>query len=108
MDHPDDRVRTAVRHFWQTRKKQAGAQGSKTGKKDYGSRGESRHTPPKTGYRRHNRARHPATCYYQAGHGDEAPVQDFRSRTSRDADSGALAAGFLGAKESSLIARRGV
>ncbi|HUZ47152.1 MAG TPA: PaeR7I family type II restriction endonuclease [Terriglobia bacterium] len=38
MDHPDARVRAAVRYFWQTRKKQADAQGFKTGKKDYGSR----------------------------------------------------------------------
>lgn len=32
-------MRAAVRHFWQTRKRQASAQGRKTGKKDYGSRG---------------------------------------------------------------------
>jgi len=39
MDNPDERVRAAVRYFWQTRKKQSLAQGNKTGKKDYGSRG---------------------------------------------------------------------
>ncbi|HXH47780.1 MAG TPA: PaeR7I family type II restriction endonuclease [Terriglobia bacterium] len=38
MDNPDDRVRAAVRYFWQTRRKQARSQGSKTGQKDYGSR----------------------------------------------------------------------
>ena len=38
MDYSDARVRAAVRYFWQTRKKQADAQGFKTGKKDYGSR----------------------------------------------------------------------
>ena len=39
MDHLERRVQAAVRHFWQTREKQAKAQGRKTGKKDYGSRG---------------------------------------------------------------------
>ncbi|HET9176950.1 MAG TPA: PaeR7I family type II restriction endonuclease [Terriglobia bacterium] len=39
MDKPDDRVRAAVRYFWQTRTKQATTQGNKTGIKDYGSRG---------------------------------------------------------------------
>ena len=38
MDSIDNRVRAAVRHFWQTRKRQASAQGRKTGRKDYGSR----------------------------------------------------------------------
>ncbi len=38
MGRLDDNVRAAVRHFWQTRKKQADAQGRRTGKKDYGSR----------------------------------------------------------------------
>jgi Restriction endonuclease XhoI len=39
MNNTDDRVRAAVRYFWQTRNKQARSQGNKTGKKDYGSRG---------------------------------------------------------------------
>lgn len=38
MTSLNDRVRAAVRHFWQTRKRQADAQGHKTGRKDYGSR----------------------------------------------------------------------
>lgn len=38
MDRLHDRVRAAVRLFWQTRKRQADAQGLRTRKKDYGSR----------------------------------------------------------------------
>jgi len=34
----EDRVKAAVRHFWQTRQRQAVSQGRATGKKDYGSR----------------------------------------------------------------------
>jgi hypothetical protein len=38
VDYLKDRVRVAVRHFWQTRRRQARSQGRKTGRKDYGSR----------------------------------------------------------------------
>lgn len=39
MKDLEDKVKSAVSYFWKTRKKQAAAQGRKTGKRDYGSRG---------------------------------------------------------------------
>ena len=39
MNGLEERVRDAVRHFWQTRETQARNQGRRTGKKDYGTRG---------------------------------------------------------------------
>lgn len=39
MQTIEDKVRSAVRYFWQTRSKQALSQGNKTGIKDYGTRG---------------------------------------------------------------------
>jgi len=39
MDNMNERVRKAIRHFWQTRLDQAKSQGKTTGKKDYGNRG---------------------------------------------------------------------
>lgn len=38
MDNLDRRVGTAIRHFWQTRKRQTKNQGAKTGRRDTGSR----------------------------------------------------------------------
>ncbi|MCK6559908.1 PaeR7I family type II restriction endonuclease [bacterium] len=38
MDRLDSKVRAAVRQFWETRQRQAMAQGHKTGQKDYGNR----------------------------------------------------------------------
>jgi len=38
MDDLESRVRRAVQHFWQTRRKQAQEQGRRTGKRDYGNR----------------------------------------------------------------------
>ena len=38
MDDLESRVRRAVQHFWQVRRKQAREQGQKTGKRDYGNR----------------------------------------------------------------------